>query len=205
MFNRDGGKVEKPEPQQTGAVAASKFAGTTQNRPGSSSAARPEAPNGDVPTKSPAQLVTGSDKGASKLVVGADIKLRGLEITDCDTLYVEGRVEASLDTRIVQIAEKGVFSGTASMDVAEIWGRFDGELTARQQLIVHASGRVCGTVRYGSLRIEEGGEISGNVDVIKRSDSTESVQAPAVFKVTPYEPDAAEGKQQLAKPTVSSY
>ena len=30
----------------------------------------------------------------SKLIVGPDIKLKGAEITDCDTLVVEGRVEA---------------------------------------------------------------------------------------------------------------
>ena len=203
MFNRDEKKVDKAESQQMGAIAAPKFAGTSHNRLGSASVAQSEAAYGDVPTKSPAQSVALSDRGASKLVVGADIKLRGLEITDCDTLYVEGQVEASLDTRIVQIAENGVFSGTASMDVAEIWGRFDGELTARQQLIIHATGRVCGTVRYGSLRVEEGGEISGNVDVIKRPEPAQSAQTPAVLKVTPYEP-SVESKLQLGKATLSN-
>jgi hypothetical protein len=64
--------------------------------------------------------------------VGADIKLRGVEITDCDTLFVEGRVEASLDARVVQVSETGVFTGTACMDVAELWGRFEGELHCAQ-------------------------------------------------------------------------
>ena len=34
------------------------------------------------------------------------------------TLVVEGRVEASMDSRVIQIAENGVFSGTVSIDVA---------------------------------------------------------------------------------------
>src|SRR6266566_3322304 len=46
----------------------------------------------------------------SKLIVGPDIKLKGAEITDCDTLVVEGRVEASMDSRVIQIAEHGVFA-----------------------------------------------------------------------------------------------
>jgi cytoskeletal protein CcmA (bactofilin family) len=102
----------------------------------------------------------------SKLIVGPDVKLKGVEITDCDTLVVEGRVESALDSRVIQIAEHGVFNGAASIDIAEIRGRFDGELTARKQLVIHASGRVAGKIRYGSIKIEEGGEVSGDVGSI---------------------------------------
>ena len=102
----------------------------------------------------------------SKLIVGPDVKLKGVEITDCDTLVVEGRVESALDSRVIQIAENGVFNGAASIDIAEIRGRFDGELTARKQLVIHASGRVAGKIRYGSIKIEEGGEVSGDVGSI---------------------------------------
>ena len=106
------------------------------------------------------------DLAGSKLIVGPDIKLKGVEITDCDTLVVEGRVEASMDSRVVQIAQNGIFNGTATMDVAEIWGSFEGTLTARKQLVVYATGRVSGTVRYGKIRVEEGGELSGDVSTL---------------------------------------
>ena len=99
----------------------------------------------------------------SKLIVGPDVKLKGVEITDCDTLVVEGRVESALDSRVIQIAQHGVFNGAASIDIAEIHGHFDGELTARKQLIIHASGKVSGKIRYGSIKIEDGGEITGDI------------------------------------------
>jgi cytoskeletal protein CcmA (bactofilin family) len=105
----------------------------------------------------------GEHHSGSRLIVGPDIKLKGVEITDCDTLVVEGTVEASMDSRVVQIAEHGVFKGTVSIDVAEIRGRFEGELTARDQLIIHATGRMSGKIRYGKIKIEEGGEISGDL------------------------------------------
>src|SRR5581483_5785351 len=88
----------------------------------------------------------------SKLIVGPDIKLKGAEITDCDTLVVEGRVEASMDSRVIQIAE--------------IRGRFDGERTARRQLVIRSTGRVSGKIRYGKVAIEEGGELSGDIGAI---------------------------------------
>ncbi len=120
----------------------------------------PQAANSELGAR-PAH--SGKPGEGSKLIVGPDVKLKGVEITDCDTLVVEGRVESALDSRVIQIAEHGVFNGTASIDIAEVRGRFDGELTARKQLVIHASGRVSGKIRYGKIKIEEGGEISGDI------------------------------------------
>ena len=101
----------------------------------------------------------------SKLTVGPNIKLKGVEITDCDTLLVEGRVEATIDSRVVQISERGAFIGNAEFDIAEIRGEFEGELTVRQKLVVYSTGRVTGKVRYGKLVIEEGGQLTGDVQL----------------------------------------
>ena len=47
--------------------------------------------------------------------------------------------------------------------MAEIDGEFSGELTARSRLVVNGTGRVSGTIRYGSLVVAEGGEVVGDV------------------------------------------
>lgn len=112
-----------------------------------------------------------NDMGA-RLIVGPDVKLKGAEILDCDTLVVEGRVEATMDSRVVRIAEAGSFAGKVSIDVAEIHGRFEGELTARSQLIIHATGRVTGKIRYGKLVIDEGGELCGEISALSSDGST---------------------------------
>src|SRR3546814_10318898 len=86
--------------------------------------AEPSRP--DLPSRRPTpQSYGASDRSAptqtegSKLIVGRNIKLKGVEITDCDTLVVEGRVEASMDSRVIQIAESGAFVGTAGIDTAD--------------------------------------------------------------------------------------
>jgi cytoskeletal protein CcmA (bactofilin family) len=101
----------------------------------------------------------------SKLTVGPNIKLKGVEITDCDTLVVEGTVEATMDSRVIQISELGAFKGSADIDIAEIHGQFDGNLTVRQKLVIYATGKVIGKIRYGKLVIEEGGQLSGDIQV----------------------------------------
>jgi cytoskeletal protein CcmA (bactofilin family) len=103
-------------------------------------------------------------EGESKLTVGPNIKLKGVEITDCDTLVVEGSVEATMDSRVIQISERGSFKGSAEIDIAEIRGQFEGNLTVRQKLVIYATGKVTGRVRYGKVVIEEGGQLSGEVE-----------------------------------------
>jgi cytoskeletal protein CcmA (bactofilin family) len=117
---------------------------------------------------SPAPTFPRSAEGetGNRLLVGPDVKLKGAEILDCDTLVVEGRVEATMDSHLIRIAEQGIFCGKVSIDTAEIHGSFEGELTARGQLIVHATGRVTGKIRYGKILIEEGGQICGDVQSI---------------------------------------
>lgn len=120
--------------------------------------------NAVKPGGSESAAFTASDKeSGSKLTVGPNIKLKGVEITDCDTLVVEGTVEATMNSRVIQIAEQGAFKGSAEIDIAEIRGEFDGNLIVRQKLVIYATGKVTGTIRYGKLVVEEGGQISGEI------------------------------------------
>ncbi len=98
-----------------------------------------------------------------RLSVGPEITLSG-EINSCDKLFVEGSVEANLtNCRDVDIAESGLFKGSASIEEAEVRGRFEGNLVVRKRLLIKATGRVSGTIRYGQIEIECGGQISGDI------------------------------------------
>ncbi|MBO6825549.1 MAG: polymer-forming cytoskeletal protein [Sneathiella sp.] len=102
-------------------------------------------------------------KTGSRLHVGKDIHLKG-EITACDRLIVEGTVEASMNSKEIDISESGIFEGEVTIDTAEISGKFEGTLTARKKLIIHKTGSVNGTIRYGEIEIEPGGKISGQFE-----------------------------------------
>ena len=163
------GKREVPTPNPP--VAPSNASATTPL----SGAQRPALPPSNTPVAAPAarpesvpgaaSSMSSTNEIGSKLIVGPNIKLKGVEITDCDTLVVEGRVEATMDSRVIQIAERGAFKGSAEIDIAEIRGEFDGDLTVRQKLMIYSSGRVSGKIRYGKVVIEEGGQLTGDVQV----------------------------------------
>jgi cytoskeletal protein CcmA (bactofilin family) len=118
-----------------------------------------------IPTSMAEPLPNSRPENSAKLTVGPNIKLKGVEITDCDTLVIEGTVEASVNSRVLQIAEPGAYKGSAEIDLAEVRGVFDGNLTARQKLVIFATGKVTGKIRYGKIVIEEGGQISGDITV----------------------------------------
>lgn len=155
--------------------AAARRAQTMAQLNAHGSPAMPQASSGSPPeavavaspaARAPAASAASHDApapGGSKLTVGPNIKLKGVEITDCDTLVVEGMVEATMDSRLMQIAECGAFKGSACIDIAEIHGSFDGDLTVRDKLMIYATGKITGKVRYGKLVIEEGGQLSGEV------------------------------------------
>jgi cytoskeletal protein CcmA (bactofilin family) len=115
------------------------------------------------------------ERKEAKLVVGPQIKIKGVEISDCDTLVVEGRIEATLDSRVLEITEHGVFQGTIAVDNAEVHGKFEGELTVRKQLIIHATGRVSGKIRYAKIKVEEGAELTGDLQMLDKSQASVAV------------------------------
>lgn len=110
----------------------------------------------------------GEERKEAKLIVGPDIKMKGVEVADCDTLVVEGRIEATLDSRVLQIAPNGVFCGTVAVDTAEIHGKLEGDLTVRKQLVIHATGKVSGKIRYAKIKVEEGAELAGEISMMER-------------------------------------
>ena len=139
----------------------------------STPATAPAANAAPLPSESSARPEARTDeRKEAKLVVGPEIKIKGVEISDCDTLVVEGRIEATLDSRVLEITPHGVFQGTIAVDNAEINGRFEGELTVRKQLTIHGTGKVSGKIRYAKIKIEEGAELAGEISVLDKSQAS---------------------------------
>ncbi|MGY8990313.1 MAG: bactofilin family protein [Rhodospirillales bacterium] len=123
----------------------------------------PGAPNAPIR----AERTRPTDTEGRKLIVGREICLKG-EITACDKLIIEGEVEVALsNARAIDVAPSGFFRGNAEVDEADISGQFEGELIVRDKLTVRSSGKVSGSIRYGRIVIESGGQISGDMKALE--------------------------------------
>jgi cytoskeletal protein CcmA (bactofilin family) len=148
-----------------------------------------------VPASSlpPGQQAEPDRYGGKRLIVGEGIRLSG-EISSCDRLVVEGAVEATLnDTLALEIAESGRFTGGCEVEEADISGVYEGDLTVRKRLFVRGTGKLTGTVRYGELELERGGQIAGNISVLSAASGNAGVTGSETKSPMFGEPTSATG------------
>ena len=122
-----------------------------------------------TPISSATTAQSATKTGNRVLTVGNDILLKG-EITACDRLLIEGKVEATVsDVNALELAECGSFKGSANVVDAHISGTFDGDLVVTGRLIIHSSGTVSGNISYGEIEIERGGQLTGQIKSVGTS------------------------------------
>lgn len=186
-----------PSSQPAGGPAAP----TTEGTPARPPWLQPEGGTGSATPAASAGTSQAEERRTTEntLIVGPNIKLKG-EIAACDTLVVEGTIEASMDSHHIAIAKGGVFSGQVTVDTAEVAGSFDGELTVRDRLLVRASGKISGTVRYGALEVEHGGRLSGTMDLLSDAERSAPRPAPAPAQAAPVSPTPVKSDEDKARP-----
>jgi cytoskeletal protein CcmA (bactofilin family) len=99
-----------------------------------------------------------------KMLVAEGITIQGGEILGCEHLAIEGEAYATIDRCAkLEILEGGIFKGSASVADAEISGFCKGTLVVKGTLCIKGTGHVVGSVQYGSLQVEAGGRIEGEM------------------------------------------
>ncbi|MCB1555892.1 MAG: polymer-forming cytoskeletal protein, partial [Alphaproteobacteria bacterium] len=118
-----------------------------------------------------------------KLLIGRGITMSG-EIDSCDTLVVEGTVEASLrGARFLDVASTGVFYGAVEIDEANISGRFEGDITVNGRLTITSTGSITGTISYKEMAMEAGAIIDGKISPLGATAGAREEKAGASRKV----------------------
>lgn len=150
------------------------------------SMSRPPFPAPGTPPQTPAPMGAPRPAGSQgrapaerrTLVVGRGISVQGT-IQDAERLVVEGIVEATMiHATELSVAQGGMFRGEVQVEDAEIAGTIDGIITARGNLVIRATGRVIGTARCRRLQVEDGGQISGQMEMITEARAPEPARAP---------------------------
>ncbi|WP_408742380.1 bactofilin family protein [Acetobacter musti] len=131
-------------------------------------------PPGAAPGQRPSMMNRGDDRRT--LVVGRGISVQG-SVQDAERLVVEGTVESSMiNAKELSVAPGGLFRGGVEVEDAEIAGTVDGTLTVRGSLLVSSTGRLLGKATCKRLRVEDGGQISGQLEML--TDAAKDAPAP---------------------------
>jgi len=141
------------------------FAAPGNANPPMPASAQPPRPPA-VSTARPATPLRDLHPERRTLVVGKGISLQGM-VQDAERLVVEGQVEsAMIHATELSVTLGGLFKGEVEVEDAEIAGTIDGTVTARGNLVVRATGVVLGTARCRRLQVEDGGQITGRIEML---------------------------------------
>ncbi|MDE2390881.1 MAG: polymer-forming cytoskeletal protein [Rhodospirillales bacterium] len=133
--------------------------------------ASPVVPSAAAPRPLMPSTTTREAPERRTLVVGRGISVQGT-VQDAERLVVEGTVEATMiNANELSIAPGGVFKGEVEVDDAEVAGTIDGTLVARATLVVRSTGRVLGTARCRRLQVEDGGQITGRIEMLSEANT----------------------------------
>ena len=147
--------------------------------PGNAAPATPATPGQPLRAAVPARAPMRDPAEKRTLVVGRGISVQGT-VQDAERLVVEGTFEASMiHATELSIAQGGIFKGEIEVEEAEIAGTIDGTLTARASLIIRGTGKVLGTARCRRLQVEDGGQISGRIEMITDQPASDLPPRPA--------------------------
>ncbi len=154
--------------------------------------AAPPRPPGMPAT--PAARPAGGDRPAVNaperrtLVVGRGISVQGI-VQDAERLVVEGTVEATMiHAAELSVSQGGIFKGEIEVENAEVAGTVDGTITVRGNLIVRATGSVLGTARCRRLQVEDGGQITGRIEMLSEQPRTNQSSPTPRLENFPTEP-----------------
>ena len=199
-----------PVPAQ--AASAPPFKDMTMGRPPFASPTPPNGANPPMPPSTPprppgpqAARAAGPERPVAAperrtLVVGRGISVQGM-VQDAERLVVEGTVEASMiHAAELSVSHGGVFKGEVEVESAEVAGTIDGTVIARANLIVRATGVVLGTARCRRLQVEDGGQITGRIEML--NDTAHSPSAAPLPSVA--RPDASQAEVARAVLTYES-
>ncbi|TPW34246.1 bactofilin family protein [Oecophyllibacter saccharovorans] len=107
-----------------------------------------------------------SSTATRTLVVGRGITVQGA-IEEAEKLIVEGTVETStIVARELIVAHGGTFRGNAEVETVDLAGTIDGTLHVRGSLVVQTTGRLLGRAECHRLQVEDGGQITGQMEMI---------------------------------------
>ncbi|MFM7302222.1 MAG: polymer-forming cytoskeletal protein [Alphaproteobacteria bacterium] len=153
--------------------AASAAATTAKPTIAPSPAARPTTPTAGRP-------IGRAEAGEKRVLqLGKGISIQG-SVTEAERIVIEGTMESQLlQCQELAISHSGVFKGEVQVEDADIAGVFDGTLTATGSLIIRATGRVLGVARARRLSVEDGGQLTGRMEML-----TEAAASPSM-PVTP--------------------
>jgi cytoskeletal protein CcmA (bactofilin family) len=103
---------------------------------------------------------------ANTLYIGKGVTIKGAILT-CDTVVVDGELESDIQVENLRVGATGTITGRMRVSGnAEIAGKAFDRIEVKGVLIMRAGGRLEGNISFGTLTMERGASITGEVSSV---------------------------------------
>jgi len=102
-------------------------------------------------------------KDTSSLIIGEGATIKG-EIIEENEITVNGAVDGDIQCKDLIVGKTGSIKGKIKADTLYVEGSIEGEINVKELLKLMSSSYVSGKITYGSLQINEGGKLVGELE-----------------------------------------
>ena len=99
----------------------------------------------------------------SSLIIGEGATIKG-EIIEENEITVNGSVDGDIQCKNLIVGKTGSIKGKIKADTLYVEGSIEGEIYVKELLKLMSSSYVSGKMSYGSLQINEGGKLLGELE-----------------------------------------
>jgi cytoskeletal protein CcmA (bactofilin family) len=98
-------------------------------------------------------------------LIGHGLYLKG-ELRGEEDLIIEGTVEGTISiAKSLTIGEEGKVKANIETETVTIRGAMEGDLKARERIVIHSGARMIGDLSAPRVEIEDGAYFRGNVEM----------------------------------------
>ncbi len=102
-------------------------------------------------------------KQNSSLIIGEGATIKG-EIKEKNEITIQGNVDGDIECKDLIVGKTGSIKGKIKADTLTVEGNVEGEILIKDLLKMMSSSYVSGKICYGSVQINEGGKLIGEMD-----------------------------------------
>ncbi len=146
-------------------------------------APEPVRPMPAAPAPEPVRATPATGEQAT---IGKGLIIKG-EITGSESLYVDGKVDGSINLpgNRVTVGRNGQVAASISAREIVVLGKVRGNITATDRVDIRAEGALTGDVAAARISIEDGAFFKGGIDIKKPDAKTAPAPAAAVAAPEP--------------------
>jgi cytoskeletal protein CcmA (bactofilin family) len=145
------------------------------------------------PAPTPEPVRASAPSTGEQATIGKGLVIKG-EITGSESLYVDGKVDGSINLpgNRVTVGRNGQVAASISAREIVVLGKVRGNITATDRVDIRAEGALTGDVAAARISIEDGAFFKGGIDIKKAEAKAESKPEPKAAAAAPAHSATAE-------------